>query len=333
MDGSKHPWLGREHGERDLIAILDDASGELLHAAFVPEEDTRTCLLGVQEVVLRLGGFAELYVDRGSHFGRTAVAGGPVIEEGVQFARVMRRLGVRVIYARSPQARGRSERAFGTIQNRLPQELRAAGIADWESANRYLKEVFTPDFNSRFTVDPAEGASAFAPLAGVDIARACALEHDVTVSGDNVVRWQRRDWPVPRHATRPTFARCRALLVEYLDGRIDIEYGQLTIARFDAAGRPVAISRPAAGVVQGRAVDGAAADGDRGRAVDSCSAPVHEPAHSHLGQACGLPTSRLENEAFSTPPTAGTTTAADKAKNKRAAGRSPSAPTQTRGHL
>lgn len=321
MDGSKHPWLGRDKGERDLIAMLDDANGELLYAAFVPEEDTRSCLQGVQEVVDKHGVFAELYVDRGSHFGRTAVAGGPVIEEGVQFARVMRKLGVRVIYARSPQARGRSERAFGTIQNRLPQELRAAGVETWDAANVYLNGVFKADFNKRFTVEPSEAGSAFMLMPGLDVARACALEHDVSVSRDNIVRWQRRDWAIPRNPSRPTFAGCRALLVEYLDGRVDIEYGNRTIARFAANSS-----------VKDRAVDGAAADGDHGRPVDSCCAPVHEPAHSHLGQACGLPTSRLENVPFSTPPTAGGTAAGDN-RRTRARGKSPSAQTRKRGHL
>lgn len=331
MDGSKHAWLGRDKGERDLIAMLDDADGELLYAAFVPEEDTRSCLQGVLEVVSKHGVFAELYVDRASHFGRTAVAGGPVIEEGVQFARVMRKLGVRVIYARSPQARGRSERAFGTIQNRLPQELRAAGIEDWDAANAYLNGVFKTDFNKRFTVEPAEAGSAFMPIPGLDVARACALEHDVSVSRDNVVRWQRRDWAVPRNPSRPTFAGCRALLVEYLDGRVDIEYGNRTIASFDATGRSLPTERPQAGSVEEGAVDGAAADGGHGRPVDSCCAPVHEPAHSHLGQACGLPTSRLENVPFSTPPTAGATATGDD-RRRRAKGRSPSAP-KKRGHL
>ena len=315
MDGSKHAWLGQEHGERDLIAILDDATGELLYAAFVPEEDTRSCLHGVQEIVRSHGIFAELYVDRGSHFGRTAVAGGPVTEEGVQFARVMRKLGVRIIYARSPQARGRSERAFGTMQGRLPQAMREAGIGDWDAAQRYLVDTFKPDFNKRFVVEPTEQGSAFLPVADLDIDRACALEHDVSVGGDNVVRWRKRDWPIMRHPSRPTFARCRALLVEYLDGRVELEYGRQTIARYDVDGR----------AVHDRAVDGAAADGGHGRPVDSCSAPVHEPAHSPLGQACGLPTSRLENVPFSTPPTAGTTTAGTKQERAKASGKAPSA--------
>lgn len=325
MDGSKHAWLGREHGERDLIAILDDADGELLYARFVPEEDTRTCLLGVQEVVRQRGRFAELYVDRGSHFGRTAVANGPVIEEGVQFARVLRSLKVTIIYARSPQARGRSERAFGTIQGRLPQELRAAGIHDWDAANVYLEKVFKPAFNKRFTVAPDEAGDAFMSVGDLDVDRAFALEHDVTVGGDNIVRWRRRDWAIPRQTSRRTFARCRARLVEYLDGRVDIEYGGLTIARFDEAGQAIA-EATGSGPVEGRAVDGAAADGAHGQAMDSRSAPAHKPAHSRLGQARRLPTSRLENEAFSTPPTAGTTaTTKAPTDKKKTEGKAPSA--------
>jgi len=331
MDGSKHAWLGREHGERDLIAVLDDASGELLYAHFVPEEDTRTCLHGIQEVVRRHGLFAELYVDRGSHFGRTAVAGGPVTEEGVQFARVMRKLKVTTIYARSPQARWRSERAFGTIQNRLPQELRAAGIADWDAANVYLEEVFRPAFNKRFGVAPESPESAFVKASEFDVERACALEHDVSVGGDNVVRWRRRDWVVPRQPSRPTYARCKARLVEYLDGRVDLEYGERTIARFDATGKPLPLA-PTAGSVQGRAVDGAAADGVHGRPMDSRCAPVHKPAHSRLGQAALVHKPLGKRSVFHTAHSGTTTTRGTPKNNKTAQGKSPSA-TRKSGHL
>ena len=132
MDASTHAWLGDERDKRDLIYVLDDATGEALYGAFVPEEDTRTCLRALQAVLENRGLFSEFYTDRGSHFVRTPVAGGDVSEEGVQFARVLRRLRIRPIYGRSPQARGRGERAFRTVQGRLPQELRDGGIKDWD---------------------------------------------------------------------------------------------------------------------------------------------------------------------------------------------------------
>jgi hypothetical protein len=244
IDGSEHAWLGPEKGKRDLIYILDDANSEALFGEFVPEESTKTCLVGLQHVLKTKGLFSELYNDRGSHFGHTPKAGGPVEEGKVQIARVMRGLRIGVIYARSPQARGRSERAFRTVQGRLPQELREAGVKNWEDANRYLRDVFIPDFNSKFTVEPLESGSAFMPTVGIDIERACALEHGVTVYPDNTVRWHRRTFQIPEHPSRPSFSKCKAVLVEYLDGRIDIEYGPITIARFNTAGDPVENKAP-----------------------------------------------------------------------------------------
>jgi hypothetical protein len=244
IDGSMHAWLGPEMGKRDLIYILDDANTEALFGEFVPEESTRSCLVGLQHVLKTNGLFSELYNDRGSHFGRTPKAGGPVQEDNVQIARVLRGLRIRVIYAHSPQARGRSERAFRTVQGRLPQELREAGVTNWDDANRYLREVFIPDFNRKFSVEPLEAGSAFMPLVGVDIERACALEHEVSVYPDNTVHWHKRIFQIPEHPSRVSFAKCKAALVEYLDGRIDIEYGPTTIAKFDAAGNAVEIQTP-----------------------------------------------------------------------------------------
>jgi hypothetical protein len=239
IDGSTHAWLGPEMGKRDLIYILDDANSEALFGEFVPEESTRSCLAGLQHVLKSKGLFSELYNDRGSHFGRTPKAGSPVQADNVQIARVLRGLRIGVIYAHSPQARGRSEWAFRTVQGRLPQELREAGVKSWEDANRYLREVFMPDFNRKFSVEPLEAGSAFMPLVGVDIERACALEHEVTVYPDNTVRWHKRFFQIPKHPSRMSFAKCKAMLVEYLDGRIDIEYGTTTIAKFDSEGNAI----------------------------------------------------------------------------------------------
>lgn len=244
MDASRHAWLGPDVETRDLIWVLDDADGRVLYGAFVEEEDTRTCLAGLQAVVANHGLFSELYVDRGSHFGRTAVAGGPTVEGNVQFARVCRQLNIKVIYARSPQARGRSERSFSTVQGRLPQALRVAGIRSWDKANEYLQTVFIPEFNEKFTVEPASPQSAFIEPKSVDIARAFALEHEVTVGNDNCVRWQNRRWQIPRNDLRFSYARCKATLVEFLDGRVQLEYGQHVLATFEpqnaAGATPVA---------------------------------------------------------------------------------------------
>lgn len=237
-DGSKHAWLGPEMGQRDLVALLDDADGRVLWGQFVEEEDTRSCLRGIEAVLKLHGLFSELYTDKGSHFVHTPKAG--ETERGhTQIERVLKRLRVELIVADSPQARGRMERHWHTDQGRLPQELRVAGIRTWKAANRYLDEVYWPDFNRKFTVEPLKHGSAFVPLVGVDVSRACALEHGVTVAPDNCVKWRSQVWQVPPHSSRASFAKCKATLVEYLDGRVDIEYGPHTIARFDANGERI----------------------------------------------------------------------------------------------
>jgi hypothetical protein len=244
LDGSSHAWLGPERGKRDLIYVLDDANGEALYGKLVPEEDTRSCLRALQHVVGMKGLFSELYVDRGSHFVHTVKADEGPDEGRTQFERVLRLLKVRPIYAHSPQARGRSERAFGTVQGRLPQELQEAGIYDWPEANRYLRERFIPHFNRKFTVEPLSPDSAFIPSAGLDLRRTFALEHPVTIGNDNCARWHNRIFQVPAHPQRYSFARCRATLVEYLDGAFDLEYGSLTIGHFGFPPKHPAPARP-----------------------------------------------------------------------------------------
>lgn len=238
MDGSPYAWLGAAHGNRDLVSVLDDADGRVLYGQFWPEENTKSCLIALQEVLEKHGLFSEFYVDRGSHFVYTPKAGGPVERGHTQIERVLQGLRIQLIASYSPQGRGRIERSYRTQQGRLPQELREAGITDWDAANRYLREEFWPSYNETFTVEPASPESAFVPLVGVDIRRACALEHTVTVYPDNCVRWRSRSWQIPAHPSRPSFARCKAILVEYLDGCVDIEYGRLTVAQFDHEGQP-----------------------------------------------------------------------------------------------
>jgi hypothetical protein len=148
LDASTHTWL-KGLPLRDLMVALDDADGRILYARFVEQESTGSTFEALHAVLTRQGRFAELYTDRGSHFCRTPKADGPAVTDG-QVSRALKTLGIRQILARSPEARGRSERAFKTIQGRLPQELRVARIRDCEAANEYLERVFVPDFNKRF---------------------------------------------------------------------------------------------------------------------------------------------------------------------------------------
>ena len=150
IDGSKHRWF-QDDRYYDLIVILDDASSEIYYAQLVEEESTRTVMRGVREVIERKGLFCSLYSDRGGHFFYTPKAGEPVDKNRLtQFGRALKELGVQMIAAYSPQARGRSERSFGTWQGRLPQELRLAGITTREAANQFLREHYIAAFNEKF---------------------------------------------------------------------------------------------------------------------------------------------------------------------------------------
>jgi hypothetical protein len=163
LDASMHGWI-RGLPMWDLVVALDDADRRILHARLVKQEGVASTLEALEAVLRRYGRFCELYTDRGSHFCRTAKAGAaPAEEQNGQVVHALHVLGIRHIRARSPQARGRSERAFGTIQGRLPQELRLNGITSYAQADRYLEEIFVPDFNRRFTVAPAQAPERFHP--------------------------------------------------------------------------------------------------------------------------------------------------------------------------
>src|SRR6185295_14202993 len=158
---SKHRWLNDDRWY-DLFVIQDDATSEIYYAQLVGEESTRTVMAGLREVIENQGLFCALYSDRGSHFFVTVKEGGKVDKQRLtQVGRAMKELGVQMIPAYSPQARGRSERSFGTWQGRLPQELRLAGIDTLEGANEFLKRRYMAEFNEKFTVAAVQKGTAF----------------------------------------------------------------------------------------------------------------------------------------------------------------------------
>lgn len=239
LDASTHAWLA-DLPMQDLVVVLDDADGRILYARFVEQEGTASTFDALLHVLRRQGRFCELYTDRGSHFCRTAKAGQPPAEEqDGQVPRALRALGIRQILARSPEARGRSERAFGTIQGRLPQELRVAGIRSFAEANRYLEGVFVPDFNRRFTVQPAQPESAFVPLAGVDLELLLSSQHERTVRNDSTVVFANLQLQLPPARERAHYVRCPVLVHEFPDGMLGVSYQGRLLARYDASGELV----------------------------------------------------------------------------------------------
>ena len=236
-DGSTHTWIAGLP-MRDLIVVLDDADGRVLYARFFEQEGTFSTLHSFEHVLRRWGRFCEFYSDRGSHFCQTTKAeAGPDEHQQGQVARVLKTLGIRHILARSPEARGRSERCFKTIQGRLPQELRAAEITDYEAANRYLEKHFIADFNRRFTVEPQEADSAFVPMIGVDLTMLLSVQHDRVVQRDNTVRFGGLQLQLPESKDRVHFMRCPVIVHEFLDGTLGVSHQGRLLARFGIDGR------------------------------------------------------------------------------------------------
>ena len=235
LDASEHRWF-QDDRWHDLIGVMDDATNEVYYAQLVEEESTRTVLRALRQVVEERGVFCALYSDRASHFFLTPKAGEPVDRNRLtQVGRAMKALGIQMIPAYSPQARGRSERAFQTWQGRLPQELRLAGITRLEEANRFLRERYVAEFNRRFTTAAAEPGHAFVKTKGRDLDRIFSIQHERTVNRDNTVTVEKRILQIEKSRWRGTLAGCRVTVCEHLDGRWSVHYGPHEVGRYRAA--------------------------------------------------------------------------------------------------
>src|SRR5437867_5308165 len=153
VDGSTHAWLGEGRGQQDLIVVFDDATSRMYYAQLVEQESTLTVMQALKTVVEKQGVFCSLYVDRGSHFATTPTAGGLADrQQPTPIGRALEQLGIELILAYSPQARGRCERLFGTWQGRLVQELRVRRLTTRLAANRFLHQYWIGYHNRKFTV-------------------------------------------------------------------------------------------------------------------------------------------------------------------------------------
>jgi transposase len=240
IDGSRHQWFQDERWY-DLIVILDDATSEIYYAQWVEEESTATVMAAVREGIEGKGLFCALYSDRGSHFWHTPKAGGKVDPHRVtQLGRALRDLGVQMIPAYSPQARGRSERSFGTWQGRLPQELRLHGIHTIEGANRFLREHNVEEFNRRFQVAAAQRGTAFTAGPRRDLDLTFALQFERTVNRDNTVSFQNLALQIDKVSWRGTLAGCTVIVHQHLDGTLSMTHGPRRLGRYSNQGTPMA---------------------------------------------------------------------------------------------
>ena len=237
QDGSTHQWIPDQWW--DLIVTMDDANSQIYSAFFVPEEGTMSSFTGITEVIETHGLFCSLYADRGSHYWHTSEVGGKVDKENLtQVGRALQQLGIELIPAYSAEARGRSERMFGTLQKRLPQELRSHGITTMDEANRFLKEVYLPEHNTRFVKAPEDEASAFVPFAG-NVRDTLCIQEERVVGNDNTVRYKRLVLQIAANRHRHHFVKAKVRVHVYPDGELAIFHGPRCIGRYTSDGSPI----------------------------------------------------------------------------------------------
>lgn len=237
QDGSRHVWLSSQP-PLDLIVTMDDATSTVYSAFLVEEEGTDSSFRGLLQVFCAHGLPCSLYTDRGGHYFRTPKAG-EAVDKGqlTQVGRALKQLGIEHIPAYSPEARGRSERMFDTLQDRLVKELALAGIGDIATANRFIREVYLPEHNARFA-RPAELAEiAFVAVADKTMLAEILCAHEErTVARDNTISYERRTLQLPESKVRPHYVKARVILKRYPDGAMAIFHGPRLLARYTAEG-------------------------------------------------------------------------------------------------
>ena len=300
IDGSKHRWLNDDRWY-DLIVILDDATSEIYYAQLVEEESTRTVMAGLREVIETKGLFCALYSDRGSHFFVTVKEGEKVDKSRLtQVGRAMKELGVQMIAAYSPQARGRSERSFGTWQGRLPQELRLAGIRTAEGANSFLRQRYIEEFNAKFSVPAAEKGTAFRRTGRTDLNWIFTVQTERVVDNDNTVAIRGRSWQIDRTRFRNTLAGSTVTIHEHLDETVSIRYGPHVVGRYGSTGEKLISVTPK----ERRGKGGSMAAGENQKQVSTGS-------HTPLGIS-----PKARDSHFPTAPTTASVLSKRKAKAK-----------------
>jgi hypothetical protein len=247
QDASTHAWLPGDGGKYDLVVTMEDATSALYSAFLVDQEGTASSLRGLREVVGRHGLFCSLYTDRGSHYFNTPAAGGRVSKTMLtQVGRALSQLGIEHIAAYSPQARGRSERVFLTLQDRLPKEFALAGIGTVEAANRWLRDSFIAEYNARFAVGAEQEGSAFVADSAGAWREILCVQEERTVGNDNTIKWGRLSLQLPPSRLRAHFAKTTVKLHAYPDGSVAVFWGPHRLGDYDAEGTLIAPTQQAA---------------------------------------------------------------------------------------
>jgi transposase len=236
QDASTHRWV--EQSVWDLVVTMDDATGEHTSMFFCEQEGSASSFHGIGQTIARYGLFASLYTDRGAHYFTTPKAGGKVDKVNLtQLGRALKQLGIGHIAAYSPQARGRSERAFQTHQGRLPQELARAGITDIQAANRYLEEVYRPEHNREFGVASRCEGTAYVPFISGNLPDILCEQHERTADNDNCVSFEGMQLQIPADEFRYHYVHTRLRVHRYVDATLAVFHGPRRLACYDAKGQ------------------------------------------------------------------------------------------------
>ncbi len=230
-DSSVHRWLeDRYPGELVLISIHDDATNRLMAAKFARKDDGAENRRAIIDYLETHGRPLAVYTDRAGHFGQKRSKGKPRTESII--SRALAELGVEMILAGSPQAKGRVERSFGTAQDRLVKEMRVAGISTIEEANRYLERTWMPLWNERFAKEPREPVDAHRPLPEeADLDALFAEKSERVVARDFTVRYKNRHWQIPEAEAEGIAPGTKVVIERRLDGEL----------RFRARGRYIEV--------------------------------------------------------------------------------------------
>ena len=251
IDGSEHAWIPGLKSHQDLIAVMDDANNRCYYAKLVDEENTRESMLALRYTVQTKGLYCSVYSDRAGHFFHTPKAGGKVdLSNLTQVGRAMYELGIEMIPAYSPQARGRSERLFGTWQGRLPNELKLHGITTIPDANQYIQESFLPWYNKNLSVEPEQKVSAFTPCHRKDLDYVFCIKEQRIVNCDNTVQWKKVLLQIEPSELRISFVKCKVIVCEHFDNTLSVLYGHHLIGRYDLEGQPLNLKKRTNQVLQ-----------------------------------------------------------------------------------
>ncbi len=238
QDASTHEWILRQ--KWDLVSTMDDATNEHYSMFFCEQEGTVSSFHGVKETIEKRGLFSSFYSDRGSHYWHTPESGGKVDKNNLtQFGRGMTQLGINMIAAYSPEARGRSERAFATHQGRLPNELALMGVTTMEAANKYLREIYMPEFNRKFAHPAREEGTAFVSFIGSSLEDILCEHYERTVQHDNCVKFENLVLQIYKDEYRCNYIKAKVSVHRYLDGTLSVFHGPRKLAEYDSSGQQI----------------------------------------------------------------------------------------------